>query len=176
LVNRGVESLAQVPCAPLLGFATNRELPSIPFTLPDYLQLLDSVGRAVYPDKKGSISEHSPAILQRLGINVAVFVEHSNQFFDSRYKCQALLDDKALLTAMAYVDLNPVRSVMAETPEKSEFTSICERIKELRQSQGAVAPVVSVAPLMPMMPMSKEGGRFRLHYMIILNWLIGADG
>ena len=81
-VNRGVESLAQVPCAPLLGFATNGELPSIPFTLPDYLQLLDSVGRAVCPDKKGSISEHSPAILQRLGINVAAFVEHSNQFFD----------------------------------------------------------------------------------------------
>ncbi len=30
---------------------------------------------------------------------------------------------------MAYVDLNPVRSKMADTPEKSDHTSIQQRIK-----------------------------------------------
>ena len=58
-------------------------------------------------------------------------------FLKSRFKCQLLLDEKALLTAMAYVDLNPVRARIAKLPEKLEFTSIYERINDLHQNQSA---------------------------------------
>lgn len=56
--------------------------------------------------------------------------ECTGHFWEGRYKCQLVLDEASLLACAAYVDLNPVRAALAETPEESSFTGVKDRIDD----------------------------------------------
>ena len=72
----------------------------------------------------------------------------TGRFWEGRYKCQALLDEAAVLTCMSYVDLNPIRAGMAENLETSVHTSAVQRIESLRANpataQWPLSPINSV--------------------------------
>jgi len=98
--------------------------------------------------------------------------ECTGHFWEGRFKSQALLDDAGLLTAMAYVDLNPVRAGIAATPEESNFTSIQSRIAAASRQRSATSQEATPLKLIafkaedswPQLP-------FSLHsYLALVDW------
>lgn len=61
----------------------------------------------------------------------------TGHFWEARFKSQALLDTAALLQAMVYVDLNPVRAGMSRTLGESIYTAAQQRM----MSRGWSSPV-----------------------------------
>nr|WP_235187360.1 Mobile element protein [Vibrio nigripulchritudo] len=93
----------------------------------------------------------------------------TGHFWEGRFKSQALLDEQALAAAMAYVDLNPVRTSIADTPEASEYTSVKTRIQALKDHK-ATAPCLHPFIGYPRKDIP-TGIPFRLmDYLELVNW------
>lgn len=84
-----------------------------------------------------SISRYMAALNENIGLRANQEDDVKGRFWSNRFKSQALLDEGAILTAMAYVDLNPVRAGVAATPDESLHTSIYERIQHYQRATKA---------------------------------------
>ena len=69
----------------------------------------------------------------------------TGRFWEGRFGCQALLSEKSILAAMAYVDLNPVRAKIASNIATSRYTSVKMRNQQLQKN-----PERANQPLMPL--------------------------
>ena len=109
----------------------------------------------------------------------------TGKFWESRFNSQALKTEEALLSCMAYVDLNPVRAGMADTPEHSDHTSIRERLQPVFDLRQAIEDQTDsgdlldfTAPLKPLLPFenrmlneSQTGIQFNLEqYLALVDW------
>ena len=65
----------------------------------------------------------------------------TGHFWEARFHSQALRSERALLAAMAYVDLNPVRAGLNRRPEQSAHTSLRARIDISGQQEQLVAGI-----------------------------------
>ena len=60
----------------------------------------------------------------------------TGHFWEGRFKCVRLEDEAAILSCAMYVDLNPIRAEIAQTPEESIFTSAYERIQSIMKIEA----------------------------------------
>jgi len=65
--------------------------------------------------------------------------EVTGHFWEGRFGSQVIMDEAGLLACAAYVDLNPIRAAMAETPETSDYTGAKDRIDDLRAAAAQSA-------------------------------------
>jgi REP element-mobilizing transposase RayT len=86
----------------------------------------------IYRERLTNISYFMKALNQYIALRANREDCCSGRFWESRFKSQALLDERAILSCMIYVDLNPIRAGVATTLENSHYTSIKRRLNSIK--------------------------------------------
>ncbi|MGF1863895.1 transposase [Enterovibrio norvegicus] len=123
----------------------------------------------VWRERLTSISWFMRLINQHIAAEANREDKCTGHFWEGRFDSQALLDKKALAAAMAYVDLNPVRAAIADTPEQSDHTSVKARIESIKNDEMTAPNLFPFAGnLREEMP---DGIPFRLmDYLELVDW------
>lgn len=98
----------------------------------------------------------------------------TGKFWEGRFKCQALLEEHAVLSCMAYVDLNPARATMCDTLKDSDHTSIQRRLRERDGLSAKIKPCSSIQEkaLLPVAGLDAEAlmGMTESSYIELVQW------
>ncbi|MBN8549620.1 MAG: transposase [Deltaproteobacteria bacterium] len=96
----------------------------------------------------GSISWFMKSFAEYIARRANQEDECKGSFWEGRFKCSAVEGEAAMLACSIYIDLNPIRAAIADTPETSEFTSAWERIRSLHGQLAEIGePPIWLAPL-----------------------------
>ncbi|MEL0624759.1 transposase [Marinomonas arenicola] len=104
-------------------------------TLPVYVIALAEAAAETYRERLMDLSWFMKELNEPIARRANLEDECTGHFWEGRFRSQALLDEAALIACMAYVDLNPVRSGISDTPEDSDFTSIKKRVAAVKENR-----------------------------------------
>ncbi|HVJ62691.1 MAG TPA: hypothetical protein VM555_08255 [Tahibacter sp.] len=100
---------------------------------------------AEYRSRLGSLSWFMRALNESIARAANAEDGCKGRFWEGRFRCQALLDDAAVLSAMTYVDLNPLRTRMVEKPEAAENVSFRHRFDAIKRAGTSDRPLLPIA-------------------------------
>ncbi len=109
---------------------------------------LDPIWVAEIRERLGSISWFMRCLKEPLARLVNKADGRTGAFFEGRFKSIAVLDERALLTCMAYIDLNPMAAGVAETPESATNTSLRARLENVRRQRTPDLCAATVGSIM----------------------------
>jgi len=158
-------------CPPRMAISNNPDAPEQADCFYSFVEELaaDQEKIALYRERLSDLSW----LMRFLNEHIARKANREDQvkgrFWEGRFKTQALLDEGAVLACMAYVDLNPIRAGIAQTPEQSDYTSVKERI-EITATTASLTPINAVKNQTPSIHTAQINAIAFTDYLKLIDW------
>ena len=138
--------------------------------IPEERQLVDSLAD-LWRERLTNLSWFMACLNEYIARRANREDECKGRFWEGRFTSQALLDETALLSCMTYVDLNPIRAELSDELITSDFTSIQQRLLQVRRKTDCKCP-----RLMPFREKQHEDQHFQAipynlkDYIELVDW------